>query len=326
MKRYRVWEANRRIFLYPENWLEPEFRRDKTNFYTDLEGALFKGDITEDLVEDAFFKYLLGLESVAKLEIVTMYCEDRPRDPGSNTLHVIGRSASLPHKYFYRKYAFQAWTPWVPVTAEIEGDHVAIVLWRGRLHLFRVTFLDKAKASGALANDSTKDKPLQDVTLGALSDAMQQSATKHDVEVQLHWSEYFQGKWTARQSSGFGKLIAHNVDAPFIASDVFIHVSKEYEDAGEEGPLMIHLSTPINDAFRVVSKNSPPESKPQDKDVPPIPYTPYAASATQYLVETGTLQVSYDVEIKTIDGQTPQRTPINKRIIQPGSSFSVLTI
>jgi hypothetical protein len=31
MKRYRVWEANRKIFLFPENWLEPEFRDDKTN-------------------------------------------------------------------------------------------------------------------------------------------------------------------------------------------------------------------------------------------------------------------------------------------------------
>lgn len=29
-KRYRVWEANRKIFLYPENWLEPEVRNDKT--------------------------------------------------------------------------------------------------------------------------------------------------------------------------------------------------------------------------------------------------------------------------------------------------------
>jgi hypothetical protein len=24
--RYRVWDANRKIFLYPENWLEPELR------------------------------------------------------------------------------------------------------------------------------------------------------------------------------------------------------------------------------------------------------------------------------------------------------------
>ena len=30
MKRYRVWEANRKIFLFPENWLEPEFRDDKS--------------------------------------------------------------------------------------------------------------------------------------------------------------------------------------------------------------------------------------------------------------------------------------------------------
>jgi len=26
MKRYRVWEANRKLFLWPENWLEPELR------------------------------------------------------------------------------------------------------------------------------------------------------------------------------------------------------------------------------------------------------------------------------------------------------------
>jgi len=25
-KRYRVWKANRKVFLYPENWVEPELR------------------------------------------------------------------------------------------------------------------------------------------------------------------------------------------------------------------------------------------------------------------------------------------------------------
>jgi hypothetical protein len=25
-KNYRIWDANRRIFLYPENWIEPELR------------------------------------------------------------------------------------------------------------------------------------------------------------------------------------------------------------------------------------------------------------------------------------------------------------
>src|SRR6266699_2938993 len=26
LKKYRIWDANRRIFLYPENWVEPELR------------------------------------------------------------------------------------------------------------------------------------------------------------------------------------------------------------------------------------------------------------------------------------------------------------
>src|SRR5437870_13912238 len=26
LERYRVWDANRKIFLYPENWIEPELR------------------------------------------------------------------------------------------------------------------------------------------------------------------------------------------------------------------------------------------------------------------------------------------------------------
>ena len=30
---YRVWEANRKVFLYPENYLEPELRDDKTPLF-----------------------------------------------------------------------------------------------------------------------------------------------------------------------------------------------------------------------------------------------------------------------------------------------------
>ena len=30
LKRFRVWEANRKVFVEPENYLEPELRDDKT--------------------------------------------------------------------------------------------------------------------------------------------------------------------------------------------------------------------------------------------------------------------------------------------------------
>ena len=33
MKAYRVWEANRKIFLWPENWIEPQLRDDASPFF-----------------------------------------------------------------------------------------------------------------------------------------------------------------------------------------------------------------------------------------------------------------------------------------------------
>lgn len=97
MKRYRVWEANRKIFLFPENWLEPEFRDDKTHLFQELEGALLQGDVSNDLAEDAFFQYLKKLKELAKLDIVTMYCEEKP-DSSLNTLHVIGAWKDAPFR------------------------------------------------------------------------------------------------------------------------------------------------------------------------------------------------------------------------------------
>jgi len=33
MKNYRVWEANRKVFVYPENWIERKLRDEKSPFF-----------------------------------------------------------------------------------------------------------------------------------------------------------------------------------------------------------------------------------------------------------------------------------------------------
>ena len=38
-KNYCVWEANQKVFIFPENWLEPEFRDNKTELFETLERA-----------------------------------------------------------------------------------------------------------------------------------------------------------------------------------------------------------------------------------------------------------------------------------------------
>src|SRR5262249_32029324 len=159
---------------------------------------------------------------------------EKPLDPASNTLHVIGRTFSDPRKYFYRRYAHQMWTPWEPVEAEIDGDHVAVVIWRERLSLFWLTFLEKARPMSTQPSNANDEEGLPNVTPKNLVGKVPANRPLKDVEVQLSWSEFFQGEWTTRESSGFGAPIrAENVGMNFDRRSVSIHVSKEYED-GEE--------------------------------------------------------------------------------------------
>jgi hypothetical protein len=93
---------------------------DEARVWQELEGALLQGDVSNDIAEDALFAYVKKLEQIARLEIVTIHCQDDSLDPGSNMLYVIGRTNSLPHKHFHRSYAHR-WTPWKPITTDIEG-------------------------------------------------------------------------------------------------------------------------------------------------------------------------------------------------------------
>ncbi|MDC0769105.1 neuraminidase-like domain-containing protein [Streptomyces sp. HD] len=188
-KRYRVWEANRKIFLFPENWLVPELRDDQTHLFTALIGALLQGDVTDRLAEDAFATYVRGLTAISRLEIVSVWGEQYPDAPERGVLHVIGRDHSAPRAYYYRRRSRSEWTPWEPVGAQIDGDHVGAVFYRGRLHLFWITPVEKGKPSNT--------------TTSLAKQAQQEPATQPltTVDVQLHWTELVAGQWTPRASS-----------------------------------------------------------------------------------------------------------------------------
>ncbi len=271
MKRYRVWEANRKIFLFPENWLEPEFRDDKTHLFSELEGALLQGDVSSDLVEDAFLNYLKKLDELARLDIIAMHRDDHSIH-APPTLHVIGRTYSQPRKYFYRRYQDQMWTPWEPVNVEIEGDHLAPVVWRDRLYLFWVTFMDKSPASTS-SSSGRSEKPASSLTISEAMSSVATSTTKKVVAIQLHWSEYLQGKWSTHESGSFSESMLLTVSSSFMPNSVFIHVSKEEKD-GEEGGVYIHLGgDEIQRAFYLAGRNSAPERV----NATPAPVSPYSA-------------------------------------------------
>lgn len=352
MKRYRVWEANRKIFLFPENWLEPEFRDDKTHLFAELEGALLQGDVSNDLVEDAFLNYLIKLDELARLDIVAMHLEDNP-DPARRALHVIGRTHSQPHKYFYRRYAHQMWTPWEPVTAEIEGDHLAPVVWRDRLYLFWVTFMDRPDANGQ-PGDKTKVKSLAEAKISDLMSDMKAAGAKKHIDVRLHWCEYLQGEWTTAESGGLFPVMPLNpgsggsnsvanpasggvkrgddvgnssrppltVPMNFDPRSVFIHVAKEPYENGEERGVFILLKGPdtFQHAFFLAGRNCAPQPAPYNSN----PLNPYSTSTPQATRYSGSdaLKVTFQERITTEPGKTPPKA--NPSILQQGRGYTLL--
>lgn len=325
MKRYRVWEANRKIFLYPENWLEPEFRDDKSHLFTELEGALLQGDVSSDLVEDAFLTYLKKLDELARLDIVAMHLEDHP-DPAHRTLHVFGRTYGLPHKYFYRRYVQEVWTPWEPVSAEVEGDHLAPVVWRDRLYLFWVTFLDKPQAPAL--SSAAADSPI-DLTKFSLSQAALQLTAlipNKMVDIHLHWSEYLQGQWSTHESSGSaaGAVISQSVAATFTPRQVFVHVTKSYDPVdGAELGVTVHLGDPIKQSIFLAGRNSAPER--QAYAAPPgNPFSSATTIAGNRYEGSGDLSVTYRDTITTELGKNPVPNVTTRPLLGSTGDYTLL--
>jgi hypothetical protein len=332
MKRYRVWQANREIFLFAENWMEPEMRMDKSDLFQALESTLLQGDVTTDLVEDAFLAYLKGLEVRARLDVVAMYLDQDATRPGLSTLHVIGRTYGVPHKYFYRTYANESWSAWEAVTPDIEGDHITLVVWRGRVNLFWVTFMPTGQPPSSPAQDPADTTAAASLPFSQLASRMFSARAKPQVKVQLHWAEYFQGKWSDRISTDMARYDAINVSGRFNANkDVYIHVSKEM-NAGEEGAVRIHLDfTLIDDsgalvvgapnyAFRVTSKNCQPDLGTQYWETSATnPYNAKAIDAT-LLTGSGLLQASFNTHIAS-DGTV---TPTQESILHAVNNFALL--
>lgn len=182
MKNFRVWEANRKIWLYPENWIEPELRDDKTPFFKDLENELLQSDLTDASAEVALRRYLEQLDEVARLEIVGAYEDDETKD-----LHVFGRTIHVPHVYYFRRRdgGTKFWMPWEKVDVDIEGDHLIPVVWNRKLMVIWPIFTEKSYP--------------KDVTMPESGHKLDSADRYWDI--QLAWSEYQNGRWSGKNLS-----------------------------------------------------------------------------------------------------------------------------
>ncbi len=181
MQNYRVWEANLRVFLHPENWIEPELRDDKSPFFRELESELLQDELTSATAEAALAKYLEKLDTVALLRICGSHEQIgfSPDERRERVLHVFGATYATPHEIYYRQQvtvdpSYRYWTPWEKVPLDIEADEVLPVMWNRRLYLF-----------------------------------WQMRETNRDdlTQIRLAWSEYRDRKWSAKRVTAADKAV-----------------------------------------------------------------------------------------------------------------------
>jgi hypothetical protein len=90
---YRVWEANRKVFLYPESYLRPAARRGATPAFRQLAQSLLETDITETTVAEILRRYVDDLATVSNLVLCGAY-ETRVPKPGTSVVQAKGTAVA----------------------------------------------------------------------------------------------------------------------------------------------------------------------------------------------------------------------------------------
>lgn len=278
MKRYRVWEANRKVYLYPENWLEPELRDDKSPFFKEIESELLQGDITEERAATALLNYLGKLEDVAKLEQCAIYYV--PRDATQNTpeiVHLVARTPGAARRYFYRRCEAGAWSAWEPIKLDIEDNPITLIVWRDRLLIFWIRIIQEKDPtpdipqSPGYDNQKLTETSVANMKAGA-SLSMKSSPPQLTVRVVLCFSEYRDGKWQATKTSHvdrapvFGKYALGSFDRSSLwlaIGDVFSHLRVEVQDGFTLGG---------KTCFYVYNTHGSPVSKDEGNESPSWPF------------------------------------------------------
>src|SRR5262245_5570098 len=187
MSQYRVWQANREVFLYPENWIDPTLRTNKSPFFSELQQELKQSDFTNEVAEVALQHYLEKLEAVARLDVCGTFHD---MEDGRDLYHVVARSQGSPPIYYSRQWIDSSrWTPWQKIDLDISSDHVLPIVWNGKHYLCWAIVTVKpdqfGQPTGTAQDVQTTPPP----------------APHLHVEVQLAWSQFKQGKWQAKQTA-----------------------------------------------------------------------------------------------------------------------------
>lgn len=163
---YRVWEANRKVFLYPENFLDPSLRKIKSPIFQELEEELLQSEIQKESVEKAYQNYFEKFNEIAQLKPAGGYRYTVENNfEAQDTLYLFGRTATEPYTYYYRKCInpeanTPTWEAWEKIDLVINSEQISATYAFNKLFIFWVETvqIEKTKQQGNNQETETETK------------------------------------------------------------------------------------------------------------------------------------------------------------------------
>ena len=203
MKRYRVWEANRKVFLWPENWLEPELRDDQSPFFKEAMSELLQSDITDDTAATAHAQLSHQARGGRQARAVR-HVPSPGRLPGNDVVHVVARTAGAHRKYYYRRLEDRHGRRGSRSSSTSRTIRCARRVERAAAAVLAPHHQAVAARPHGAATCGQREP------LGAHGVDIKNVAPTVTVQAVLCWSEYYNGKWQATKTS--------DVKAPIVVS------------------------------------------------------------------------------------------------------------
>ncbi|MEU1229847.1 neuraminidase-like domain-containing protein [Streptomyces sp. NPDC005828] len=186
MKRYRLWEANQKVFLYPENYFQPDLRAGATPFFTTLRNELMQKEVVGDNMEEVYRGYVDRLDSVARLQPCGILHD---LSTGEEVVHLFACTESMPRIFHHRTWTKNrtTWTPWEKIELDIDTPALVPFVWNRRLHVMWPTFVKSGdpEAIKRLPDPMVKDSAIEQPQIYW--------------KTQLNWTQYANGAWLPKR-------------------------------------------------------------------------------------------------------------------------------
>ncbi|UKZ80126.1 hypothetical protein TrVFT333_007891 [Trichoderma virens FT-333] len=215
MCKFTLWQANRKVFLYPENWVDPSLRDDKTHAFEELESKMLQASLDRDTISQLLRDYVYAIHEVADLEVLSYLWESTKDYRGR--YHFFGRSRAAPFVFYYRQLVVTGtntmlmswnWLPWSKMEVDIQthevdadqkplahpGSYLLPALFKNRLFLFIPQIARQAKKG----KDQTKSLADQ------AKDVNGPSKAEEFWEIKMAWVEMRNGKWSPKYITATG--------------------------------------------------------------------------------------------------------------------------